>query len=306
MKYIFVFYCLMLAYSFSYGQNELIMKKIEGNYKYCKVERFAYDEDGDYDIGDGDIYQEYVFYDSGALKESIHYFITCMVNKYDEAGNHILMRSTKDDEVRIEMLSYYDTLNNCIANTIYRPWVSSDIDSVYLNIKYNDSGKVIEKNISMNTEAGWENNDDNQVRRAYLSYDEKGRLIKEEVFNDKHQLFSKKLIEYNEAGLESKITTDKTVQFKYYDKNGNLEKHTSKDKNGSILMRILYKYNDRNQIIEYKIFSKNDFFKQEGYMEKYFYNEEGNLSKILKFGRGLEQPTNVEFLTYYKEYIPED
>ena len=311
MRFIFVCCGLFMAYTFTYGQEiDSLMLNINGDYEYCKVERIDCDEEGEYDPDDGDISTEFFYYSNGKIKEKYKYDWDDDDNysliKFDKSGNNISICQYVDEVLRVEVKQYFDTLDNCTAMKYSYKGFFSSTDSIDYDLKYDNDGKVIEKNIVFDSHNSWSKKSEQKekppVFRAYLAYDDSGKLIREEIYNEKHQLVSRKLIEYDENGREITITDNNTEQMTFYDDNGNIKSKKTKNFKGKILERKNFKFNKKNKKIEKKVFS-DDYMP---YMEKYFYNKDGNLSKVLVFEDSMEYPSYVNIFSYSKEYIPED
>lgn len=185
----------------------------------------------------GNIIRELKHYADGTT-DTIEY-------KLDEQGK-ILEKTTTDSDNEIEAKEIYTYQNNKLAGKEeyeYGELVAKE------SILYDDSGKSIEN-------SKWQI--DGEVHRNKYTWDENGRIEKVLTYNEKDKLISKSLYSYNDKNKVTEIDEEnlrgRTITTMTYDEQGNAVEQTEANGQGEINNTVSRKFNDRNDVVETKVF----------------------------------------------------
>ena len=160
--------------------------------------------------------------------------------------------------------------------------------------KYDEKGKLIEENI-------YKSNGRLDTKKTF-KYDDKGNEIEDDLYKSDGSLDSKYTYKYDEAGneIECKVyKSDNNLEHKYiykYDQKGNQIERSGYKSDGSISYKSTSKYDDNGKKTEDVYYYKSDINFTDKTLFKY--DDKGNLieSNTFKFDSTLKIKRNFEVI----------
>ena len=211
-------------------------------------------------------------------------------SRYDELGNLIEEIDYNEDGSLLSRNIYkYDLNRNIIENTSYNNedfwlneiYIYNDKDSLIEDSYCSEDGKVLrtqklnEKENRIEAFSYNENGKPKIIETTTLN--KNGDLIEDIAYNDNDTIISKITIQYDEKGNDigqfyklSGIVHVNTTIHNVYDNNGNITKKTTYDKLHLDSTIIIFKYDDKNHMIE-------EFSNYDSIKTTYKYDEIGNI-----------------------------
>ncbi|MCM1567903.1 MAG: hypothetical protein NC081_00475 [Roseburia sp.] len=258
-----------LSKRISYGAREKESYRTE--YVYDETGRCV--EEYTYDEGEPAGQTFYVYDTAGNLTEKTWYYEEGVLGmrfifQYDEAGNEILYRQSRED-------------------VIYK-WYEQEYDEAGRIIRY------VEKQ-----------EDGSIMNRTEYTYDKDGREVERRCYNQEGELFWQILTAYEKDGLEGTVEEQvfnhvpEQAQTRckiWYDVAGNMKKYVDYDTDGAELSKKLVEYDEEGREIKYREWLKEECIHD----REYVYDEEGRVVTINRYsdkesGRRLDSQTSYTY-----------